>query len=458
MVHRVQVRSISNDEGPSGGRRSGRSDWAALPTTGCRSPPRAGRSSPASSSPRGWSRTSSRSAGTCCCASRASPCQGVKTGRTRTDPDYEAMKNRVLQLYAIADGRAAAGPGDPAVVIRLDELGPLNLQRRPGKRRAPPRPGAARTGRLVVTLGNQTVIGQLSESVAAMVAFAGVGTRVGADRPARGVPRGQHPVDPARPLWAVGRRHRRQGLGGAWRFRAACVAHRPRPRPRCDRPGGPMAMTTGTAAGAVGPVDDGSGTRRSRSVSGRCQRHGADLRPERRRDRSRCPARTLQPHAFPLASDLVDVPAEALTASGVAVRLINADVGDLDDSDLGARELHDRPGSLVERARAVRTSAIMPPCCRADIVPHRRAHPLIGSDFRGVAAGPVKPPCSAAKRFYCTRRRLRVSSALLPRQRSYAGEDARRARDRALCRAQRSVGLEPLGGSARRIARGTAAE
>ena len=47
------------------------------------------------------------------------------------------MKNRVLQLYAIADGRAAAGPGDPAVVIRLDELGPLNLQRRPGKRRAP---------------------------------------------------------------------------------------------------------------------------------------------------------------------------------------------------------------------------------------------------------------------------------------------------------------------------------
>jgi hypothetical protein len=91
----------------------------------------------------------------------------------------------------------------------------------------------------------------------------------------------------------------------------------------------------------------------------------------------------LHPHAFPLASDLVDVPAEAVTASSVAVRLINADVGDLDDADSGARELRDRPGPLVERARAARTSAIMLPCCRADIVPHRRAHPLIGSGFRG---------------------------------------------------------------------------
>jgi hypothetical protein len=32
--------------------------------------------------------------------------QAVKTWKTSTDPDYEAKKNRVLELYAIADGHA----------------------------------------------------------------------------------------------------------------------------------------------------------------------------------------------------------------------------------------------------------------------------------------------------------------------------------------------------------------
>ena len=36
-------------------------------------------------------------------------------------------------LYAIADGEAAAGPGDPEVVFCVDEFGPLNLQPRPGR-------------------------------------------------------------------------------------------------------------------------------------------------------------------------------------------------------------------------------------------------------------------------------------------------------------------------------------
>ncbi len=36
-------------------------------------------------------------------------------------------------LYAIADGEAAAGPGDPQVVFCVDEFGPLNLQPRPGR-------------------------------------------------------------------------------------------------------------------------------------------------------------------------------------------------------------------------------------------------------------------------------------------------------------------------------------
>jgi transposase len=39
----------------------------------------------------------------------------------------------VLELYAIADGKAGPGPGDPAVVICVDEFGPLNLQPRPGQ-------------------------------------------------------------------------------------------------------------------------------------------------------------------------------------------------------------------------------------------------------------------------------------------------------------------------------------
>jgi transposase len=63
--------------------------------------------------------------------------QAVKTYKTSTDPDYEAKKNRVLQLYAIADGKADPGPDDPTVVICMDEFGPLNLQPHPGKQWAP---------------------------------------------------------------------------------------------------------------------------------------------------------------------------------------------------------------------------------------------------------------------------------------------------------------------------------
>jgi hypothetical protein len=43
----------------------------------------------------------------------------------------------VLALYAIADQRTAAGPGDPTVVICMDEFGPLNLQPHPGRQWAP---------------------------------------------------------------------------------------------------------------------------------------------------------------------------------------------------------------------------------------------------------------------------------------------------------------------------------
>ena len=68
---------------------------------------------------------------------RASPFQAVKTWKTSTDPDYEVKKNRVLELYAIADGKREPGEGDPSVVICMDEFGPLNLQPHPGRHWAP---------------------------------------------------------------------------------------------------------------------------------------------------------------------------------------------------------------------------------------------------------------------------------------------------------------------------------
>jgi transposase len=63
--------------------------------------------------------------------------QVIKTFKVSNDPDFEAKKNRVLELYDIADGKAPPGPDDPTVVICFDEFGPLNLQPHPGKQWAP---------------------------------------------------------------------------------------------------------------------------------------------------------------------------------------------------------------------------------------------------------------------------------------------------------------------------------
>ena len=63
--------------------------------------------------------------------------QVIKTFKQSNDPDYEAKKNRVLELYDIADGKAEPGPRDPTVVLCMDEFGPLNLLPRPGKQWAP---------------------------------------------------------------------------------------------------------------------------------------------------------------------------------------------------------------------------------------------------------------------------------------------------------------------------------
>jgi transposase len=63
--------------------------------------------------------------------------QVIKTFKKSNDPDYEAKKNRVLELYDIADGKAEPGDRDPTVVLCMDEFGPLNLLPRPGKQWAP---------------------------------------------------------------------------------------------------------------------------------------------------------------------------------------------------------------------------------------------------------------------------------------------------------------------------------
>ncbi|MEZ5170567.1 MAG: IS630 family transposase [Acidimicrobiia bacterium] len=63
--------------------------------------------------------------------------QVIKTFKVSNDPDFEAKKNRILELYDIADGTAPPGPDDPSVVICIDEFGPLNLQPHSGKQWAP---------------------------------------------------------------------------------------------------------------------------------------------------------------------------------------------------------------------------------------------------------------------------------------------------------------------------------
>ena len=72
--------------------------------------------------------------------------QVIKTFKKSNDPDFEAKKNRVLELYDIADGKAEPGPGDPTVVLCMDEFGPLNLQPHPGKQWAPIAAGKGSTG------------------------------------------------------------------------------------------------------------------------------------------------------------------------------------------------------------------------------------------------------------------------------------------------------------------------
>src|SRR6266700_5719614 len=46
--------------------------------------------------------------------------QAVRSWERSNDPAFESKKNRILELYAIADGLNEPGRGDPDVVICLD--------------------------------------------------------------------------------------------------------------------------------------------------------------------------------------------------------------------------------------------------------------------------------------------------------------------------------------------------
>jgi transposase len=74
--------------------------------------------------------------------------QAVKTWKASADPDYAAKKARVDHLYAIADSEAAAGPGDPDVVVCMDRrVRPAEPAAAAGQAVGPPRrhrPGAGR--------------------------------------------------------------------------------------------------------------------------------------------------------------------------------------------------------------------------------------------------------------------------------------------------------------------------
>jgi transposase len=58
--------------------------------------------------------------------------QAVRTWKRSNDPDFQAKRDRIVELYALAE----AGE---AVVICLDEFGPLNLQPQPGGKGWAPR-------------------------------------------------------------------------------------------------------------------------------------------------------------------------------------------------------------------------------------------------------------------------------------------------------------------------------
>jgi len=101
--------------------------------------------------------------------------QALRSWKRSNDPDFEAKKNRILELYAIADGLTKPGPEDPSLVVCVDEFGPLNLQPQPGGKawapRAKPkriratytRPHGVRHLLCALDVGSDLLLGEVSQ-------------------------------------------------------------------------------------------------------------------------------------------------------------------------------------------------------------------------------------------------------------------------------------------------------
>jgi len=101
--------------------------------------------------------------------------QALRSWKRSNDPDFEAKKNRILELYAIADGIAKPGPQDPTVIVCVDEFGPLNLQPQPGGKAWAPtrkpkriratytRPHGVRHLLCALDVGSDLLVGEVSQ-------------------------------------------------------------------------------------------------------------------------------------------------------------------------------------------------------------------------------------------------------------------------------------------------------
>ena len=114
--------------------------------------------------------------------------QAIKTFKVSNDPDFEAKKNRVLELYDIADGKVMTGPGDPTVVICVDEFGPLNLQPHPGKQWAPVAAGKGDTASPRRRRRRATYSGRTGFGTCSPVTTCRPTGSTGTSRPARAAP------------------------------------------------------------------------------------------------------------------------------------------------------------------------------------------------------------------------------------------------------------------------------
>jgi sugar phosphate isomerase/epimerase len=89
---------------------------------------------------------------------------------------------------------------------------------------------------------------------------------------------------------------------------------------------------------------------------------------------------------IPLPADRVDELAEQILDGGVTVRLINADIADMDDPDLDTADIQRRLSTLVQIAHAVGTSTIMLPCGRQGTEPRTELSRDIATTARTLTA------------------------------------------------------------------------